>query len=142
MHVSDHTGNTYHLTDDNRDFPIEFFNNEWHLVIWQNGQYISSRCCKPTRYGLRSGRWAPTDPAHPEYHSPQISPIEARVTTDQKESSNSEEYRTEGASSPTFLHYQELSLETNILAAHMEPNSHLGKRSPSPLLAWKARLNN
>jgi hypothetical protein len=67
---------------DRSEIPVEFINNEWYTLLWQDERYQVSRNCRipPTQLAqLGLGVWRTTDIQHPDYvEPPQISPIDPR----------------------------------------------------------------
>ena len=132
VNFQDTDKHAYHAEDTSgASFAIEFLNDDWYQITWKNGQYITSKACKLSRYALGLGWWKPSDPAHPEYRTHIVSPVEAQgATTENESSSGMEEYRSRGDASSASNRGHHISLATDTLATHITQELAAGENGP------------
>ncbi|KAI0247302.1 hypothetical protein BJV78DRAFT_1157298 [Lactifluus subvellereus] len=75
----DPTRNCYAIKDpEGIEYPIEFINNRWYLMKWEDGMYYTKKklMCEIGEYG--TGWWKNMDKDHPDYVKPLLSPHSPR----------------------------------------------------------------
>jgi hypothetical protein len=63
----------YHIKDENHnEWPVEFLNNDWHLMKWEGDHYITRQGWIIDRGFMGLGYWDISDPRHPNYQAPDL----------------------------------------------------------------------
>jgi hypothetical protein len=66
----------YHIEDENHnEWPVEFLNNDWHLMKWMGYYYITRQGWVINQGFMGLGYWDISDPRHPDYQAPDLGAI-------------------------------------------------------------------
>jgi hypothetical protein len=88
----------YHIEDENHnEWPVEFINNDWHLMKWKGDYYITRQGWIIDRGFMGLGYWDISIPRHPNYQIPDLGAITTELHSPRKPPSIGSDTSSEGS---------------------------------------------